>query len=86
MGTLLYFKRLACRAQQSFCAEYWTPKAMGCSLMFWETTIPPIIMFGVKHENNNNNNLSMDYYLDVVERLVYLNESKSFGGGSFHSW
>ena len=54
MGTLLYFKRLPCWAQQRFCTEYWTPKAMGCSLMFWETTIPPIIIFGVKHENNIN--------------------------------
>ena len=56
MGTLLYFKRLACWAQQRFCAEYWTPKATGCSLMFWETTISPIIIFDVKYENNNNNN------------------------------
>ena len=24
--------------------------------MFWETTIPPIIIFGVKHENHNNDN------------------------------
>ena len=78
MGKLIYFKRLACWAQQRFCAEHWTPKATACSLMFWETTIPPIIIFGVKYKNNNNNNNKL-YQVDsrrlknitgIVNRLL----------------
>ena len=56
MRTLLYFERLICWAQRISCVESWTPKATGCSLIFWEATIPPITIMGAKHRSNSDDN------------------------------